>query len=90
MTNSELVVKVSEKTEVSKKETKVILDALNEVIKEAVLNGEEVTLGSLGKFVVKDVDARTCRNPQTGESIEVPAHKTPKFKISSTLKKLFK
>lgn len=54
---------------------------------EAVANEGEVRLTGVGTFSVKDVDARTARNPKTGEAVEVPAKKKVLFKVSSSLKK---
>lgn len=64
-----------------------VVEKLTNLIVELTKSGEEITLGSLGKFSVVEREARTCRHPKTGEQIEVPAKKSLKFKVSGTLKK---
>lgn len=59
---------------------------LSKLIVEIVKSGEEVNFGDLGKFEVKEVDARKARNPRTGETIDVPAKRAMKFKVSKKAK----
>ena len=49
-------------------------------------SGEEVSVAGFGIFEAKTRAARTARNPRTGESIKVPAMKTPKFRAAKALK----
>ena len=62
------------------------IDAFAKILTEAMKAGEEISLGGFGKFVICEKAARQCRNPKTGETIEVPARKGVKFKPSSNLK----
>jgi Bacterial nucleoid DNA-binding protein len=55
-------------------------------IVESLKNGDEVSIAGLGIFSAKMRDARTARNPRTGESIEVPAMRVPKFRAAKALK----
>ena len=48
--------------------------------------GGEVRLLGFGNFVVADRKATTARNPRTGETVQVPASKSPKFKAGKALK----
>jgi Bacterial nucleoid DNA-binding protein len=58
------------------------------LVADLVKAGEEIPLGNLGKFVVVERAARKCRNPQTGETMDVPAKKAVKFKPATALKKM--
>lgn len=86
MTKKELVAAMAEKTELTKKDTELLLNALVEVVSEALANGDEVALSGFGKFEVRERAARTGRNPQTGETIEIAATKAPAFKAAKALK----
>lgn len=86
MTKKELVAAMAEKTELTKKDTELLLNALVEVVSEALANGDEVALSGFGKFEVRERAARTGRNPQTGEIIEIAATKAPAFKAAKALK----
>ena len=86
MTKKELVAAMAEKTELTKKDTELLLNALVEVVSEALSNGDEVALSGFGKFEVRERAARTGRNPQTGETIEIAATKAPAFKAAKALK----
>lgn len=66
--------------------TESILDALGSVVQEQLAKGGEVTLPGIGKLSVTERAARTGRNPQTGETIEIAAKKTPKFSAAKALK----
>ena len=52
----------------------------------ALKKGDEVSIAGLGIFSVKPRAARTARNPKTGETIQVPATKVPKFRAAKALK----
>jgi Bacterial nucleoid DNA-binding protein len=88
MNKSELVNKVAEITELSKKDAAKAVDAVFDAIAEALQNGEKVQLVGFGNFEVRERSARKGRNPQTGEPIEIAASKTPAFKPGKSLKEL--
>lgn len=88
MNKSELVNKVAEITELSKKDAAKAVDAVFDTIAEALQNGEKVQLVGFGNFEVRERSARKGRNPQTGEVIEIAASKTPAFKPGKSLKEL--
>lgn len=90
MTKKELVSAMAEKTEQTKVKTAEMLDALIEVVSEALSNGEEVAIAGLGKFEVRERAARNGRNPQTGEAITIAASKVPAFKAAKALKNAVK
>ena len=86
ISKSLLVDKVAEAAGVSKKDTKVVVDALLETVKESVKADAEIRLIGFGTFKKAHRNARTGRNPQTGKAIEIPASKNPVFKAGKTLK----
>jgi DNA-binding protein HU-beta len=88
MNKSELVNKVAEITELSKKDAAKAVDAVFDAIAEALQNGEKVQLVGFGNFEVRERSARKGRNPQTGEVIEIAASKTPAFKPGKSLKEM--
>ena len=86
MNKAELISEVSEKVGITKKEVGNILDATTEVIRETLSKGGKVTLVGFGTFWVLNRKARRGRNPQTGEEIQIPAKKRPKFRAGKKLR----
>lgn len=86
MNQSELIAKAAAISGESKKAAEAILKATADVIASTLKEGGEVTLPGLGKLYVKDRAAREGRNPATGESIQIPAGKSPGFKAAKSLK----
>ena len=71
----------------SKAEAGRALDTLIEIITRTLVNGEEVVLGNdFGRFKVATQSARTAKVPGTDKTVEVPAKKVIKFRVSSALK----
>lgn len=72
---------------------KCAIDCLNvvlEEIKKGLKQGKDIVLTGFGTFTVSKRKARTGRNPQTGESIKIPAKKVPRFKAGKSLKEAVK
>lgn len=88
MNKVEMVNAISIKADCTKKDAAKYLDAVVETITETLAKGEKISLVGFGSFEVVDREARTGRNPQTGETIEIPASKSPKFKAGSKLKEI--
>ncbi|MGM0366328.1 MAG: HU family DNA-binding protein [Actinomycetota bacterium] len=86
MTKSELVEAVQEKTGLTKKDVGSVVDATVGAITDALVNGDKVSLVGFGTFQISNRKARTGQNPQTGEKIEIPARKVPKFTPGKSLK----
>lgn len=86
MNKKELISKIAEKENITKKAAGEQLAAIVSTITDAIVGGQEVQITGFGKFSVKDRPAREGRNPQTGESMHIAASKTPKFKPSKALK----
>ncbi|HCL23269.1 MAG TPA: DNA-binding protein HU, partial [Halomonas sp.] len=62
------------------------LDAMVESVTDSLKKGESVSLVGFGTFAIKERAARTGRNPQTGQPIEISAAKVPSFKAGKALK----
>ena len=79
---------VSEVAEIvgSKNGAKAVVDSIFEAITRALKNNETVSVPGFGTFKVEDRKARTGRNPQTGEMIDIKARKVPKFTPGKSLK----
>ena len=86
MNKTELTAAVAEKAGISKKDAEKATSALFEVITDALAAGDKVAVIGFGNFEVKDRAARTGKNPQTGEPVEIPASKVPAFKAGKALK----
>lgn len=86
MTTAEYVSAVAERANITKKDAKAILDVASDVLVETLAKGEDVKVFPALTFVVKDVAERTCRNPQDGSEIVVPAHKAVKAKLGKAIK----
>ncbi|NWN91518.1 HU family DNA-binding protein [Marinobacter adhaerens] len=86
MNKSELIDEIAESADISKAAAGRALDAMTSSITGALKKGDQVTLIGFGTFSVKDRAARTGRNPQTGEEIQIAASKVPGFKAGKALK----
>lgn len=86
MNKAELVSAVAEKAEMSKKDAEKAVSAVFATIEQALAENEKVQLVGFGTFEVKDRAERTGRNPQTKETIVIPAAKVPGFKAGKALK----
>ena len=86
MNKNELVAKMAEKAGLKKTEAEKALKAFTETVAEELKNGEKIQLVGFGTFETSERAARTGRNPQTGETIEIKASTSPKFKASKLLK----
>ncbi|MGB3572954.1 MAG: HU family DNA-binding protein [Phormidesmis sp.] len=86
MNKAELIDMVSEKADVSKKDADAVLTAVIESIMESVAGGDKVSLVGFGSFEPRDRKARDGRNPQTGETIKIPATTVPAFSAGKGFK----
>ncbi len=86
MNKAELVSRVTEKTDLLKKDAEKAVGAVLASIEEALINGDKVQFVGFGTFETKDRAARKGRNPQTGEEIEIAASKVPTFKAGKSLR----
>ncbi|NOX20840.1 MAG: HU family DNA-binding protein [Nitrospirae bacterium] len=90
MTKAELIEKIASDAGLSKADASRALEATLENIKKALKKNQKVTLVGFGTFSVSKRKARKGRNPQTGETIKIPATKVPKFTPGKALKDAIK
>ncbi|MFA6131352.1 MAG: HU family DNA-binding protein [Patescibacteria group bacterium] len=76
--------------DVSKKHAEEVVDFVFDTIAASLKKGDDVAIAGFGAFVVKARKARTARNPRTGEMVNVPATKVPRFKPGKALKDIVK
>lgn len=86
MNKTELIAAIAEKAELSKKDAEKALNAFTATVTDSLVKGEAVTLVGFGSFEVKERAARNGLNPQTKETIKIPAKKIPAFKAGKALK----
>jgi len=87
MTKIELISKVAEIAEITKKDSDKLVNTVLDIIKDELSEGKEVALTGFGRFSVKERAARIGVNPQNPtEKIQIAACKAPTFKASKNLK----
>ena len=86
MNKAELINAIVAKSEMSKKDADVALNAVIDSIKDALKAGEKVQIVGFGTFSFKERAARTGKNPATGETIQIAASKVPAFAAGKALK----
>ncbi len=86
MNKAELIQAVVAKSGLSKKDAEAAFAAVIDSITDALKAGDKVSIVGFGTFAVKARAARTGKNPQTGETIEIAASKAPAFAAGKALK----
>lgn len=87
MNKAELVAKIAEKANLTKKDAEAALNGFVAAVEETLVSGDKVQLIGFGTFETRERKARTGRNPRKpGETIEIPASKAPVFKPGKALK----
>jgi DNA-binding protein HU-beta len=86
MNKADLVEAVNAKLGSTKAQAEQVVETIIESIVSSLKKGDEVSIAGLGIFSAKERKARTARNPRTGEAIEVPAMRVPKFRAAKALK----
>lgn len=86
MNKVELATAVATKADIQNKEAVRAVDAVFEIITEALASGDFVNVAGFGKFDTKETAARKGRNPQTGAELEIAAGKKISFKVAKALK----
>ena len=90
MTKSELIEKVAKKSNLTKRAASDSVNQTFDIIRDSLIRGEKVVVTGFGTFLIRSRVARRGRNPQTGETIQIPQKKTPGFSAGKTLKRLIK
>ena len=86
MNKSEIVAAVADELDITRKDAETAVDKIFEKITQALVTGDKVVLSGFGAFEVRERAQREGRDPRTGETIIVPASKTPAFKAGKSLK----
>ena len=87
MNKAELIAAIAEKTELTKKDTELTVNAFVETVQEALKKGDKVQMIGFGTFEVRDRKARMGRNPlKPGEVVKIAASKAPVFKAGRAFK----
>jgi integration host factor subunit beta len=88
MTKAELVEKVANTTQLTKKHAELIVNTVFESIVQSLKEGEKIELRGFGSFRIRHRGARMGRNPKTGDRVAVPPKRIPYFKPGKELKEL--
>ena len=86
MTQTQVIRTLAEKSEVSNKQSRAILEALSVLAVDQVKKNGVFVLPGIGRLVRVDRKARLGRNPATGETIKIPAKKVVKFRVAKAAK----
>ena len=86
MNKTELVARMAEKAELSKKDAEKALKAFEETVTEELVAEGKVQLVGFGTFEITERKPRMGRNPKTNEEMQIPGGKAPKFKAGKALK----
>lgn len=86
MNKAELVEKVAASAGLTKTQAEAAVNAFVETLTDVLKEGDKISLKGFGTFEVRAREARTGRNPRTGETMTIAASKVPAFKASSALK----
>ena len=86
MTKSELIDKIAKEAKVPRAAVERSINSFTATITEVLKTGDKITLPGFGTFQVSNRSARKGRNPRTGQEIDIPAAKIPKFKVGKGLK----
>ncbi len=90
MNKNEFVNEVYSKSGLTKKDCKLCLDTILNVIRDALSHGESITLSNFGKFKVNEIKSKPMYSFKTGDTHMMEARKTPSFKASTNLKRCVK
>lgn len=86
MNKSEFIDHIAQKHNCPKTEAAKVIDMFTSSVVSAIEEGKEISLIGFGSFSVGKREARIGRNPQTGQSIDIPASNQVKFKAGQLLK----
>ena len=86
MNKAELINAIANETGLSKKDTETTINSFVNVVSTALENKDKVQLVGFGTFETRERAARTGKNPQTGEPLNIPASTTAALKVGKALK----
>lgn len=90
MRKPDLANAIAEETDLSRDKASEVITAFTDQVTAAAARGDDVSLIGFGTFTVREREARSGRNPQTGASIQIPASRTVGFKPGKALKEAVK
>lgn len=96
MNKAELVDKIAEKTALSVRDVRTVVDAIFDpdpgvgLIAAELIAGEKVSISGFGTFEARQRKARSGRNPHTGQTLDIPATRAPAFKAGKPLKEFLR
>jgi len=88
MTKADLVERVADRINMTKKQTEVIVNTLFSSITDALTRGDKVELRGFGSFRVRRRNSREGRNPKTGKGVHIPSKRVPFFKAGKELREM--
>lgn len=90
MTKDEMIGHMAETSGITKRQASDALEAFMDGVTKQLTGDGKISFAGFGTFSVSQRKARTGRNPQTGEAIQIPASKVPVFKAGKNLKEAIK
>lgn len=90
MNKKELLNMVNSKSGITKKDCKLCLDTILEIIKDVMQNGDSLTISNFGKFKVSEIKSKSMYNFKTHKSETIASRKVPSFKASENLRQIVK
>ena len=84
MTKAELVEKVANQINLTKKQTEVVVNTVFSSITDSLAEGKKVELRGFGSFRIRQRNARIGRNPKNSQLVQIPEKKAIKWKMSKT------
>lgn len=87
MTKAEIIMEISNKTDIERAKVETIIEAFATSVKEHLIQKENISLRRFGNFTIKRRGAKVARNISKGTSINLPPYYTPTFKPSKEFKK---
>ncbi|MBV9146449.1 MAG: integration host factor subunit beta [Acidobacteria bacterium] len=88
MTKADLIEEVARITEVTRRDSEIIVETIFDSIVHSLRAGDKIEIRGFGSFRTRQRNSRIGRNPKTGDRVDVPAKKIPFFKPSKELKDL--
>ncbi|HSU80727.1 MAG TPA: HU family DNA-binding protein [Candidatus Angelobacter sp.] len=90
MNKNQIIDNLAGKTGLTKKDIEAVVNGLFDEISDALKNKDKVQFVGFGTFETRERSSRSGRNPQTGETIEIPASTVPAFRAGNKLKEAVK
>ncbi len=89
ISKKELVEDIASRAGLTQVETKIIVESFLDAIAKALIDGKNIEIRGFGRFKLRKRNARTARNPHTGEKVDVDAQIRPVFEASRELSRRF-